>query len=147
MPADRPVMRGHLHLQVFDAHGELRGELRGENMVVTVGRNGVMDQLLAAPTIGKPTHMAVGTGATAPALGDAALGTESARVALTSKTRGANVVTFVGDYPAGTGTATLTEAGIFDAASAGNMYARATFTGIGKGASDTLKVTWTLTQT
>jgi len=147
MSADAATMRGHVRLEVFGPDGELRDSREVDNLIVTVGRNGVMDQLLASPTINKPTHMAVGTGAVAPALGDTALGTESARVALTSKTRSTNVLTLVGDYAAGTATATLTEAGVFDAASTGNMYSRATFTGIAKGASDTLKVTWTWTQT
>lgn len=147
MSADRGTLTGRVRLEVVGSDGLLKDLRIVENLIVTVGRNGVMDQLVASPTINKPSHMAVGTGAVAPALGDTVLGTESARVALTSKTRSTNVLTLVGDYPAGTATATLTEAGVFDAASTGNLYSRATFTGIAKGASDTLKVTWTWTQT
>ena len=89
--------------------------------------------------------MAVGTGTVAPAVGDTALGAESARVALTSKTRSTNVLTMVGDYAAGVATAALTEAGAFNAATTGDMYSRATFAVINKGANDTLKITWTYT--
>jgi hypothetical protein len=85
--------------------------------------------------------MAVGTGS--PAAN--ALGTESDRNALTSKTRSGAVVTMVGDWAAGDATATLTEAGIFDASSSGNMWCSSTFTGIVKAAADTLSITWTLT--
>jgi hypothetical protein len=143
--AESLAMRGHLLVELFDAEGKLKDTREVDNLIVTVGKNLITDNLLASPTLGKPTHMAVGTGATAPAAGDTTLGTESARVALTSKTRSTNVLTLVGDYAAGTATATLTEAGVFDASSAGNMSSRATFTGIAKGASDTLKVTWTYT--
>ena len=90
--------------------------------------------------------MAIGTGATAPAFGNTALGTEIDRNATTSITDSANVVTYVGNWAAGDGTnSAITEAGIFNAASVGTMLARATFTAINKGASDTLAITWTVT--
>lgn len=143
---DTLTIKGSCKVELFDKDGVLADERFVDNLIVTVGKNGITEQLLAAPSSpGKPTHMAVGTGAVAPAAGDTALGTESARVAFTSKSRAANVLTLVGDYAAGVATATLTEAGVFDAASVGNLYSRATFTGIPKGASDTLKVTWTWT--
>lgn len=142
---DLITLRGRVELELTRADGTVERELV-DNLITTVGRNIITDQLLAAPAAGgKPTHMAVGTGTVAPAVGDTALGVESARVALTSKTRSGNVLTMVGDYAAGTATATLTEAGTFDAATAGQMSARATFGGIAKGANDTLKITWTWT--
>ena len=90
--------------------------------------------------------MAIGTGATAPAFGNTALGAEIDRNATHLLTDSANVVTYVGNWAAGDGTnAAITEAGIFNAVSTGTMLARATFTAINKGASDTLAITWTLT--
>jgi hypothetical protein len=143
---DEITMRGEVLVELFDENGKRKEFRYQDNLIVTVGKNAITEQLLASPSSpGKPTHMAVGTGATAPAAGDTALGVETARVALTSKTRSANVLTMVGDWAAGVATATLTEAGCFDASSAGNMSSRATFTGIPKGASDTLKITWTWT--
>jgi hypothetical protein len=54
----------------------------------------------------------------------------------------------VGNWAAGDATnAAITEAGVFNAASAGTMYSRATFTAINKGAADTLQITWTYTLT
>lgn len=142
---DAATLRGTLLVELRDEAGELTYTETVDNLIVTVGLNQIVDQLVAAPTIGKPTHMAVGTGATAPAAGQTALVTESARVALTSKTRAANVLTMVGDYAAGVGTATLNEAGVFDAATTGNMGSRALFGPQTKGANDTLKLTWTWT--
>jgi len=142
----KPV--GTVLVQLFDAHMRLKDERFLDNLIVTVGKNDITDQLLASPAQAKPTHMELGTGTTAPAAGDTALQTVigSSRVALTSKTRSTNVLTMVGDWAAGTATnAAITEAGVFNAASAGDMYSRATFTAINKGASDTLKITWTYT--
>lgn len=116
-------------------------ETRVANTVTTAGKNGAADQLLASPTLGKPTHMAIGTGTPSAT----ALGTELDRNALTSKTRSGAVVTMVGDWAAGDGTGALTEAGVFDAASAGNMWLSASFAVVNKGANDTLQITWTLT--
>ena len=48
--------------------------------------------------------MAIGTGATAAAFGDTALGAETDRNALTSRTDAGNVVTYVGTWAAGDGT-------------------------------------------
>lgn len=142
---DQSSIIGTCHVELFDADGALKDERLIENLIVTIGKNGVTDQLIASPTIGKPTHMAIGTGTNAPAAGDTTLQTENARSALTSKTRSTNVLTMVGDYAAGTGTGAITEAGVLDAASAGNLYSRATFSAVNKAAGDTLKVTWTYT--
>ena len=74
------------------------------------------------------------------------MATEIDRNALTSALDTTNVVTYVGDWAAGDGTnSAIAEAGIFNASSVGTMLARATFTAINKGASDTLKITWTVT--
>lgn len=142
---DDYALESNMRAELRGPDGELKQVEEVHNLIVTVGKNGIMDQLLASPTIGKPTHMAIGTGAVAPAAGDTALGTELDRNALTTKTRATNVVTMVGDWAAGDGTGAITEAGIFDAATAGNLYVRATFSVINKGASDTLSISWTIT--
>lgn len=141
---------GHMHLELRGSDGELKDVRDVKNLIVTVGRDGIMDQVLASPTIIKPTHMAIGTGSTAPAAGDTALGAEIDRNALTSKTRSGGVVTMVGDWAAGDGTnSAIAEAGIFSQASGTDathpMYSRATFTAVNKGASDTLSISWTWT--
>lgn len=138
------TLRGVVKAEVFDAEGNLKAVEETENLILTVGRNMIADRLLASPTLGVPTHMGVGTSGTAPAVGDTTI-TGETRVALTSKTRSTNVVTYVGDWAAGSATGTLQEAGLWDASSAGNLVGRATFTSIAKGAADTLKVTWTWT--
>lgn len=146
MIQDKLAIRGLVAIELFDADGNLKQREVTDNLVVTAGKNHIADQLKSSPAQAAASHMAVGTGTTAPAAGDTTLQTELDRNALTSRTAATNVVTYVGDWAAGDATnAALSEAGIFNAASVGTMLARATFTAIPKGASDTLKITWTIT--
>jgi hypothetical protein len=133
----------NMHLELRDEFGNLKEERYVHNTVTTAGKNGIMDQILAVPTLVKMGWMAVGTGTPAATL----LGAEVARVAFTSKLRAANVITVIGDFPAGTGTGALTEAGTFDVVTANtiNMWMSASFAVINKLAADSLSITWTLT--
>ncbi len=131
----------NMHLVLRDALGNIKDERHIHNTVTTAGKNGAADQVLAAPTLGKPTHMGIGTGTPS----GTALGTELDRNANTSKGRSGAVVTIVADWAAADGTGAITEAGTFDASSAGNMWMSASFSVINKGASDTLSISWTLT--
>ena len=94
-------------------------------------------------------YMAIGTGTTAPATTDTALETEIDRNALDSKTQGTgsdtNKVTYICTWAAGDGTGAITEAGVFNSASAGVMLSRVIFDVKNKGAGDALTLTWTLT--
>ena len=123
----------------------LNGEVVKEvpNLVVTTGKNYVVSRMKDA-TATAMSHMAVGTGSTAAAAADTALGSEAARVALTSTTVSTNTVSYVATFPAGTGTASLTEAGILNAASSGTMLCRTVFAVVSKGASDVMTVTWSI---
>lgn len=143
-PNDSIQLVGRALVELFDEEGVLKDSVESTNLILTVGKNMIADRLLASPSLGVPTHMGVGTSGTAPAAGDTTITGED-RNALTSKTRATNVVTYVGDWAAGEATATLQEAGLWDAASGGNLVGRVTFSSIAKGANDTLKVTWTWT--
>jgi hypothetical protein len=135
---------------LFNLKGRVSIELNGQtvqkidNLVVTTGKVFVASRMKDA-TADAMTHMAVGTNSTAAAAGDTALGSESARVALTSTTASTNTVIYVATFPAGTGTAALTEAGILNASSGGTMLCRTVFTAINKGSADAMTVTWTIT--
>jgi hypothetical protein len=113
------------------------------NLVVTAGKEWVADRMNDVNTV--MTHMAVGTGTTAAAAGDTALGTQLDRNALTSTTVTGNTIEYACTWAAGDGTGALTEAGIFDAATAGDMLARTVFSVVNKGASDSMTITWTIT--
>ena len=115
-----------------------------DNLVVTAGKGYVASRMKDA-TATAMSHMAIGTGTTAAAAGQTALVSESARVALTSTTVSGADVTYVATFPAGTGTAAITEAAILNASSGGTMLCRTVFAVVNKGSSDSLSVTWVVT--
>lgn len=143
---DAIKMTGNLKLVLTDEHGNVKQEEEIKNLVVTVGKGFIASRMKDA-TATAMTHMEVGTGVTAAAVGDTALQTAVAasRVTLTSTTVTTNNVAYVATFPAGTGTGALTEAGLFNAASSGTMLCRTVFSVINKGAADTLGITWTVT--
>lgn len=114
------------------------------NLVVASGKAFVASRMKDT-TKSAMSHMAVGTGSTAAAAGDSALGSEAARVALTSSTVSSNTITYVATFSAGTGTGALTEAGLFNASSAGDLLCRTVFPVVNKSANDAMTITWTIT--
>lgn len=143
---DNIKMTGRLNIVLTDADGNVKDQREVDNLVVTVGKSYVASRMKDA-TATAMSHMSVGTTSTAPAVGDTALGAEiaSSRTALTSTTVTTNSVAYVCTFGTGVGTGAIVEAGIFNAASAGTMLCRTTFSVINKGASDTLTITWTVT--
>ena len=143
---DAIKMTGNLKLVLTDEHGNIKQEEEVKNLVVTVGKNFIASRMKDA-TATAMTHMEVGTSTQAAAVGDTALiaAVASSRVTLTPTTVTTNSVAYVASFPAGTGTGALTEAGIFNASSAGTMLCRTVFSVINKGAADTLGITWTVT--
>lgn len=122
-------------IRLIDRHGREQ-TWTYHNTVTTVGKEGIADQLLDAPAVGVPTHMAIGTGTP----GATALGSELDRNAFTSKTRSGAIITVVGDWAAGDGTGAITESGWFNAAAGGTMFVSSSFAVVNKGASDILQI-------
>ncbi|MDB9705167.1 hypothetical protein OAA77_00695 [Gammaproteobacteria bacterium] len=130
--------------------GKLKIALNGEtvqeidNLVVTDGKEYVASRMKDA-TATAMSHMAIGSGSTAAAAGDSSLGTELGRVALTSTNVSGAIVTYTATFAAGTGTGAVTEAGILNASSSGDLLCRTVFSVVNKGASDSMTITWTVT--
>lgn len=145
---DTLKMTGRVHLLMKDKDGAVKIDEWHNNLVVTTGKNHIADQMSDQGEAAM-SHMAIGTGTAAAAAGDTSLQTELDRNSLSSKTQGsgadANKVTFTADWAAEDGTGAITEAGIFNSASAGTMLSRVVFPVKNKGASDTLTITWVLT--
>lgn len=137
--------RGEVTLELRAADGTLK-VLETHNLVVDLGLAFIASRMKDA-TATAMTHMGVGTSSTAAADAQTALITQLVRVALTSTTLVTTTVAndsiqYLATFPAGTATGAITEAGLFNAASAGTMLARTVFGVITKGADDTLTVTW-----
>lgn len=143
--SEHAPLRANVVVELRGPDGKVKQREELHNLIPTVGKEGIVDNLIAAPTLGKPTHMAIGSGGTAAAAGDTALQTEVDRNALAEKTRSAKVVTMKAEWAAGDGTGELKEAGLFSASSSGTLFARAVFSVVNKGAEDTLSITWKIT--
>ena len=132
-------LTGHLVISIND---EVVQDI--PNLVVTAGKGYVASRMKDATTTAM-SHMAIGTGSTASAAGDTALGSESARVAMAATAVSGAVVTYTATFPAGTGTAAITEAILVNAASSGTILARTVFPVINKSASDSCSISWAVT--
>ena len=113
------------------------------NLVVTAGKNWVAQRMNNVNTV--MTHMAVGTGTTQALAAQTALVSENDRNSLTSTTVTNNTIIYVATWAAGDATAALTEAGVFDASSGGDMLCRTVFTVVNKASADSMTITWTIT--
>lgn len=113
-------------------------------MVVTDGKEFVASRMKDT-TKAAMSHMAIGTGSTAAAAGNSALGSEANRQSLTSTSVSGAVVTYVATFGPGNGTGAITEAGLFNASSSGDMLCRTVFAVVNKGSSDSMTITWSVT--
>ena len=141
---DETKATGKLTVEIKDKDGKVKDTRELTNLVVSDGLDYIASRMKDA-TATAMSHMAIGTGNTAAASGDAALGTEAARQALTSTTVNNNAVSYVASFAAGTGTGAITEAGILNASSGGTLLCRTVFSVVNKGASDSMTITWTIT--
>ena len=140
-------LRGDLDIVLRDKDSNIKETRHEKNLVVATGLNFIVSRM-SGTSAGVMSHMAIGSGTTAAATGDTDL--ESilgAREALDSTTVTDNTITYVSSFEAGEGTGAVTEAGIFNALTAGTMLCRTTFSVVNKGAEDTLQITWVITLT
>ena len=116
-----------------------------DNLVVTTGKNFIASRMVGTSD-NVMSHIGIGSGSTAAAAGDSALGSSLARVAVTG-TPGASgaVATYTATFAAGTGTGAVTEAGLFNASSSGTMLCRTVFAAVNKASGDSMTITWTVT--
>ncbi|MDB2618464.1 hypothetical protein N9X96_00245 [bacterium] len=145
MIQDDLKLKGRLDIVVTSQDGVVKQEQSVDNLVVTTGKSFVASRM-AGSSASVMSHMAIGTDNTAATASDTGLGSESARVALTSTTVNNNDVVYVANFTAGTpsSAAVITEAGIFNASSSGTMLCHTVFGSISKGTSDSLTITWTV---
>lgn len=144
MFTDSVTAKGSLQIKKFNENKELTDLRNVNNLVVAVGKDVIAARLLGN-TLAVFSHMSVGTSNTAATTSQTALGAEAARVALDSTSRTTNTLSYVATFPAGTGTGTLREAGIFNAGASGNMLCRTNFNDVNKAAGDTIVITWNVT--
>jgi hypothetical protein len=137
-------VKGNLEVILLDETGKQKDYRKVNNLVVAVGKD-VIASRLVGNALAVMSHMAVGSSNTAAATSQTALGTELGRVVLDSTSRATNTITYVATFPAGTGTGSITEAGILNAGATGNMLCRTVFGVVTKASGDTVVITWNVT--
>jgi len=147
MTEEQIKITGHVDIVVTGKDGEIKDSRSIKNLVVTTGKTFIAASMLKTTTDSPAamTHMAIGAGTTAAAIGDTALGSQLGRVTLASAASVGAVVTYTATFPAGTGTGAVTEAGILNASSGGTLLCRTVFAVVNKGSDDAMAVTWTIT--
>jgi hypothetical protein len=145
MAKDFVKAEGKVTLVLTGPDGAVKETQEVKNLVVQTGLNYIASRMKDA-TATAMTHMEVGTSSTAAILAHTALiaAVSASRTALASTTVTTSSVAYACTFGAGVGTGALTEAGIFNASSAGTMLCRTVFSVINKGAADTLTITWTI---
>jgi phosphopentomutase len=138
-------IRGQVDLLVLDEHSRKKERRIIKNIVTHIG-DAILADLLASNGLTNPlSHIAVGDGTTAATKDDTQLENELLRESATRQQETGdqdNVVRFEAIWPVGAAQGSYTEAGIFDADTAGNLFSRTTFTQLDVGPADTLLVRW-----
>ena len=141
-------MTGDVSLVLRGVDGQVKETREIKNLVVNAGLAYVISRMVGTAKA-VMSHMALGSGTTAAAAGQTDLvSILGSREALDSTTiAGSNneQVVYVASFEAGDATGAVTEAGIFNASTAGDMLCRTVFAVVNKSANDSLTVTWTIT--
>ena len=141
-------IKGKFKATLYDAEGTVKEVRENHNLITTAGFDTVLKQVGisgAQPAAFK--WCAVGSGEGAAAVGDAALGGELARAAVTygdSSAGAAGSFVSTASFAAGVGTGAIYESALLNDATTGSMLNRQIFSVINKGASDTLSMEWTI---
>ena len=145
---DKLNLPGRLTIEVRDSQNYIKELCEIDNLVVNTGLAYIISRMVGTAK-NVMSHMAVGSGTTSAAAGDTSLETQiGSRKTLDSTTiAGSNdeKVVYVATFSPGEGTGAITEAGIFNASTSGDMLCRTVFAVVNKAADDTMVITWTIT--
>lgn len=138
---DKMKIKGHVKIEVSD--GSI---IEQDNIVVNSGINRLA-ALIAKDSSAFPSHIAIGTDATAATATDVSLGAEVDRNAIVSDSASGAVATFKAFFGKTEANGnTIAEVGMFDQASGGTMFCRSILSStIAKDATKSITITWTLT--
>ena len=134
-----------VHFVLKDRRGRVKRSFSSSNLIVDVGKDGIADQLLNSPSIPVPSHIGLGVGTAPPQTSDQTLEQEVGTRQAVTKERTLNEIEFFavfGPNEPTNQTLEITEAGLFNAASGGDMWARITFGVVTKEPEDTFEVHW-----
>jgi len=139
-------MHGAFTLTLVKASGEVE-TIHKDNLIVDVGFDLISNAIFNSTRPAAANYIGIGTSSTAASAAQTALVTQlgARAIGTYAHTPGTKVVTLSYTFNPGVNTGAITEAGIFNASTAGSMLDRVVFPVVNKGADDTLTTTFTLT--
>jgi hypothetical protein len=140
-------VRGDVSIILRDENGNIKSESNITNLVVTVGRQHIASRMAETGRQNQMSHMQIGSNTTVADPNQTTLLTPlSTRVALATAggVVSSNTVQYSATFGPSNGTGAVTEAGIFNASTAGTMLCRTVFPVQNKSDSDSLTITWTI---
>lgn len=148
MKDEKIGLSGEIEFKHFSPSGELLETIEIHNLVVNAGLEFV-SKLINGVATNFFDYIAIGTGTTAATATDTQLETE---ITTGGGERALGTLTYEASYKAKfentfnfTSSFAVTESGILDASTAGNMLCRQTFSAINVANGDSLQVTWKIT--
>lgn len=145
---DRITLRGYVTLTVTPKGSRKPSRIvSGPNLVVTAGKAWAAQRMQSGSPPALMGWFEFGDSAAAVNAGQTTLTSPLSppgRLAFTSSTISGNEITFTRDYPHTGASITVQEIGIFNAASAGTMFARFLTQLITLYSGDTFNITWVL---
>lgn len=141
-------LSGQLNIVLKDKAGNVKDSREVKNLVVNAGLAYIASRMTGTAK-SVMSHMALGSGTTAAAASQtdlvSILGSRESLDSTTISGTNNEKVVYEAGFEAGDATGAVTEAGIFNAATGGDMLCRTTFSVVNKAADDTMTVTWTIT--
>lgn len=141
-------LSGQLNIVLKDKTGNVKDEREVKNLVVNTGLAYIASRMTGTAKA-VMSHMAVGSGTTAAAATQtdliSVLGSRETLDSTNISGSNNEKVVYVSSFEAGDGTGAVTEAGLFNASSGGDMLCRTVFSVVNKAADDTMAITWTIT--
>lgn len=141
-------LSGQLNIVLKDKTGKVKDQREVKNLVVNAGLAYIASRMTGTSKA-VMSHMSLGSGTTAAAASQtdlvSVLGSREALDSTTISGTNNEKVVYVSTFEAGDATGAVTEAGLFNASTGGDMLCRTVFSVVNKAADDTLSITWTIT--
>lgn len=137
------TIKGFADITLFTPDGIIKDTRHVENLITLKGFDTIIQKCFSTQTgsSGSFNYIAIGSGTSSASTSDTALGSEAARAqAVYTHTDGQTNVSLVSSFNAGTATGSISEYGVFNATSNGQMFNRATFPTFVKGATEYLQM-------
>lgn len=141
-------LSGALSIVLTDKYGNVKDSREVKNLVVNAGLAFIISRMVGTAKA-VMSHMALGAGTSAAAASQvdlvSMLGSREPLDTTTITGTNNEKVQYVATFEPGDATGAVTEAGLFNAASAGDMLCRTVFPVVNKAADDQMAITWTIT--